>query len=146
MKTLLPIILLLISFNLTAQHKNREQIKSLKVSFLTEKLDLTAKEAQEFWPVYNAYEKAYYSIRHNEIKNIRKEIKSNLDNLNNEKAKELLQKLNNAETNMHELRIRFSKNLLKILSPKKIILFKVAEEDFKRKMFDEYKKRKKEKN
>ena len=33
----------------------REKIKAQKVAFITEKLQLTVKEAQVFWPVYNEY-------------------------------------------------------------------------------------------
>ena len=36
------------------QHK--EKIKSMKIAFITEKLDLTPDEAQQFWPIYNEYE------------------------------------------------------------------------------------------
>ena len=37
--------------------ENREKIESEKVAFLTEKLDLSVKEAQVFWPTYNEYQK-----------------------------------------------------------------------------------------
>ena len=33
-----------------------EKIQSLKIAFITQKLELTADEAQKFWPVYNRYE------------------------------------------------------------------------------------------
>lgn len=146
MKKLLPIILLLVSLNITAQHKNRERIKALKVSFITEKLDLTEKEAQKFWPVYNAHEEEISTIKYKEIRSIRKEIKSNADTMTNEKASELLKKLNNAEIRMHNLTINLTNNLNGILPPKKIILLKIAEEDFKRKILEHYRSQKKERN
>ncbi|WP_298496730.1 hypothetical protein [uncultured Algibacter sp.] len=146
MKKIIPIILLLFSLNITAQHKNREHFKALKVSFITEKLDLSEKEAQKFWPIYNAFEKETSEIKFNEFKAIKKEIKDNLDSLTDEKANELLKRLNNAEVKMHKAKIDFIKNLSGILPPKKIILIKIAEDDFKKKMFEEYKKRKREKN
>ena len=146
MKKIIPIILLLLSLNVTAQHKNRERLKALKVSVITEKLDLSEKEAQQFWPIYNVYEKETSAIRFVEIKAIRKEIRNNLDTLTDEKAEKLLIRLNQAEIKMHKTRMELTKNLSGILSPKKIILLKLAEEDFKRKMLEEYKKRKREKN
>ena len=33
-----------------------EKIESLKIAFITQKLQLTTDEAQKFWPVYNQYE------------------------------------------------------------------------------------------
>ncbi len=146
MKKLFPILLLFVSLNITAQHKNRERIKALKVSVITEKLDLSEKEAQQFWPIYNAHEKETSAIRFKEIKTIRKEIRENMDTMTNEKASELLTKLNDAETRMHKLRMEFTKKLSNIISAKKIILLKIAEDDFKKKMLEEYKKRRKEKD
>ena len=145
-KLLLLILMLFVSINISAQHKNRERIKALKVSVITEQLDLSEKEAQKFWPVYNAHEKETSEIRFKEVKEIRKEIKENIDTMTDEKANELLKRLNNAEIKMHQLRMDFANNLSGILSPKKIILLKIAEDDFKRKMIEELKKRKNGKN
>jgi hypothetical protein len=58
------LLIMIISFtsfaSLQAQEYNREKrtekIQSLKIAFITQKLDLTADEAQRFWPVYNRYE------------------------------------------------------------------------------------------
>ncbi|PWH83178.1 sensor of ECF-type sigma factor [Algibacter marinivivus] len=145
MKTLLPIILLLVSLNITAQHNNkRERIKALKVSFITEKLDLSEKEAQLFWPVYNNYEARNSEIRFKEVRAIRKEIRDNIETMSDEDAKALIKKLNDAETRMHKLRISFSEKLMGIIPAKKIIQLKIVEDDFKKKMLEEYKKRKKE--
>ncbi|WP_298534736.1 sensor of ECF-type sigma factor [uncultured Algibacter sp.] len=143
MKKLLLIFLLLFSLNITAQHGNRERIKALKVSFITEKLDLSEKEAQEFWPIYNDFENQISNIRHKEIRALKKEIKENADNMTNEKANTFITKLNDAETRMLKLRLDFTKKLSSIIPAKKIVLLKVAEDDFKRKMFEEYKKKRK---
>jgi len=145
MKKLLPLFLLLLSLNITAQHKNRERIKALKVSFITENLDLSEKEAQEFWPVYNNYEKQTSSIRFKEVKALKKEIKENISTMTDEEASAFVTKLNDAETRMLKLRMEFSEKLSNIIPAKKIILLKIAEDDFKKKMFEEYKKQRKKK-
>ncbi|HEY8396824.1 MAG TPA: hypothetical protein VIK80_02720 [Flavihumibacter sp.] len=33
----------------------RERLEALKIAYLTKELNLTAEEAQKFWPVYNQY-------------------------------------------------------------------------------------------
>lgn len=134
------------SLNITAQHKNRERIKALKISFITEKLDLSEKEAQKFWPIYNAHEKETSTIKYNEIRSIRKEIKSDIETMTDEKAIELLNKLNNAEMRLDKLKIDLTDDLNGILPPKKIIHLIIAEEDFKKKILEQYRKQKKEKN
>ncbi len=136
-KFIYPILFLLFSVHAIAQ-QHRERVKALKVSFITEKLDLTAQEAQQFWPVFNSYEKAVNKIKHEDIRNIRREIRRTINTLSDSRAKELVLKLNQAETALHKERIALSSKLLKIIPPKKIILLKVAEEDFKRKMLERY--------
>lgn len=137
-KFILPLFVLLISLNTFAQ-KNRDKVKALKVSFITEKLELTEQEAQQFWPIYNAYEKVMRQIKHEEIRKIRHEIKDNLETLSNKIANELLNKLNASEKALHEENVKLNFKLKKVISPKKILLLKMAEEDFKRKLFEKYK-------
>ncbi len=47
-------------FSLKAQEENpakrADKIQALKIAFITQKLELTAAEAQKFWPVYGQYE------------------------------------------------------------------------------------------
>ncbi|MDN3665738.1 sensor of ECF-type sigma factor [Algibacter miyuki] len=141
---ILTLFILLFSVSVIAQHKDddREKIQALKVSFITEKLDLSAKEAQAFWPIYNAYGENSRKYKYQDMRNIRKEIKDNISTLSDAKAKELLDKFVEAENNLHQERVNLITNLKKIISPKKIILLKATEDDFNRKLFDEYKKRK----
>lgn len=140
---LLIIFTCLFTVSIFAQ-PDRERIKALKVSFITDKLDLTVKEAQEFWPVYNAFDDNYSKIRFHDIRIIRREIKQNLNTLTDAKAQELLDRLIEAENKLHKERTDLVLKLKKIISPQKIILLKAAEEDFNRKMISEFKKRRKE--
>jgi hypothetical protein len=39
-----------------------EKIQSLKIAFITQKLQLTAGEAEKFWPVYNEYDNEIRSV------------------------------------------------------------------------------------
>ena len=50
-----------------------ERFNSQRIAFFTEKLRLTSKEAQEFWPVYNEYQ-----TEKNKIIETRKELTRNL--------------------------------------------------------------------
>ena len=143
MRTLiLSLFVLCISFStLAQQHDRREKIKALKVSFITEKLDLTESEAQKFWPIYNIYEKNTFKTRHIELRNIGKKIKENSSTLTDAECQVLLDELIAAEKKLYEENTQLIIKLKKIISPKKIILLKAAEEDFKKKLFDEYRKK-----
>ena len=51
--------------------KLKERIKAQKVAFITERLDLSSKEAQQFWPIYNAFEDKIDDMRKNDLKEVR---------------------------------------------------------------------------
>lgn len=135
----------MISMSAIAQKGDkRERIKALKVAFITEQLDLTTEESQVFWPIYNTFEKETNSIRFKEIRDIRKEIRDNLDTMTDADASTLIKRLNKAENRMHELRLGLSDKLKNVIPAKKIIRLKIAEDDFRRKMLNEFKRRKRE--
>ncbi|MCF7561359.1 sensor of ECF-type sigma factor [Sabulilitoribacter multivorans] len=140
-KIILPIIALLIALSAFSQSK-KDRIKALKVSFITERLELTQEEAQKFWPVYNAYDDITGKIKYEDLRNIRREIKNNIATLTDKRASELLEEIASAENKLHEEEVKLNVKLKKIISPKKILLLKIAEEDFKKKLFDQWKKMK----
>ncbi len=50
-----------------------DKIKALKIAFITEKLNLSEKEAQQFWPIYNSYHEDMSNLKrqaYNTRKNI----------------------------------------------------------------------------
>lgn len=134
---------ILISFSANAQHnKKRGKIKALKVSFITEKLNLSEKEAQEFWPIYNAYENKMHEFRYIGLRSLRKEIKENSESMSEDRANELLNKFIEIEDSTHKERTQLITKLKGVISAKKIIRLKATEEDFKRKILDQYKNHK----
>ena len=60
------LLLLLLSYSVTAQGPARDKIKTLKVAYITEQLGLTTNEAQQFWPIYNDHEQKLNRIRSTE--------------------------------------------------------------------------------
>lgn len=69
MKKLLFILLIAFGVAATAQQTDdndetkHEKIEALKIGFITEKLALTSKEAEAFWPVYNKFEQEVKTVR-----------------------------------------------------------------------------------
>ena len=137
--TLFYISIFLISVSSFAQ-PNRERIKALKVAHITSKLNLTEKEAQQFWPIYNAYDENTSKIKHEDIRRIRQEIGQNSGSLTNKEANDLLERFIDAENKIHFERTQLVEKLRKVISSQKIILLKVAEEEFNRKILEQMKK------
>ena len=49
--------------------EKKEQIKALKIGYLTNELSLTSDEATKFWPLFNTYEDKQQEIRQLKVKN-----------------------------------------------------------------------------
>ena len=75
---------------IVGQHKpDREKIKTLKVAFITDELDLSSSEAEKFWPIYNAHEARVKKINHTKGKDIRTKFK-NIEAISNQESEALL--------------------------------------------------------
>jgi len=142
MKRLLPFLIALISISSYAQQNSGERhnrIKTLKIAFITEKLSLTEVEAQKFWPIYNAFDHKTTKIKFQDIRKIRQELRQGIETMSDEKANDLLNRFMDAENRLHIERTELVKKLRSVISAKKIILLKTAEDDFNRKMLDRFK-------
>ncbi|MBP1841412.1 hypothetical protein [Formosa algae] len=134
------LLIALCSVNVFAQTKD-EKVKTLKIAFITEKLDLSKSEAQKFWPIYNAYEEENDALR-DEMRAQRKDI--NLNDLSESEANNLLNNMVQSNEKRLQLYNQYVKDLKKIIPAKKIIILKKSEDDFRKKLFEEYKKRHKD--
>jgi len=144
MKTykLLLIILFLVSIPTFAQKhsdEKSEQIKALKISFITNKLGLTPEEAARFWPVYNTYDDKQFELRHQKMRSFKDKMDDdNLDKMSDKEAAALLAQMESNENELCQIRKKLIANLNGILSPVKIIKLKKAEIDFNRKLLQQY--------
>ncbi len=134
----LLILTLFVSASVFAQQPNREKIKTLKIGHITEQLDLSKDEAQNFWPVYNAYEESENKLRARFNKMGRD---ARPQALSESEAKVLLLNMVKLDKERSELRSKKLNDLLKVLPAKKIVKLVQAEKSFKRKMLQEFKSR-----
>lgn len=138
MNKFVPVLFLLFSVLAIAQQKpDWEKIKSLKVAFITEKLSLSSKEAQEFWPVYNAYEDKRDALRKREHTEIKNKIR-NVEGLTEKESAQLLKQHLQLEEEEEELDNEFLKEISAVISSKKTLLLLRSEEEFKRQLIRQY--------
>ncbi|RKE95018.1 sensor of ECF-type sigma factor [Ichthyenterobacterium magnum] len=139
-KIIITLLFLAISFNSFSQKQKRgKHIKALKIAFITERLDLTTEEAEQFWPVYNAFETQRESLR-KESRELRRGL--DIETISDKEANDLVNSLISLENKRHSIQTNQIKDLLKVLPAKKIILLKATEDAFNKRMFEEMKKRK----
>lgn len=113
-----------------SQQPSGERIKALKVAHITKKLDLSSQEAQQFWPVYNAFDAKVTKLRNNELQSIKREIRISAGKLSDAQAETLLDRLMSVENDLHDARVVLVNDLKKVISAQKIIRLKAAEDEF----------------
>jgi|SRR5690554_530827 len=129
---------------LGAKAQNRpdwDKIKSLKIAFITERLELTTAEAQNFWPIYHEYEARKLEFHKKERSEIGKEIK-NLNTLSEAGASALLTKIIKLEEEKQQAEKVYLEKVAKSISPKKAIRLLRAEDDFKRRLLKQFREKK----
>jgi Spy/CpxP family protein refolding chaperone len=142
------IALFLMSFFASAQKSipkkpREEKIKALKIAFITDELNLTSKEAQRFWPVYNKFNETLHQLERSEKQHMRSNIKGagGIENISEKEAKELIKKIADLEKQIYKTKIAYDSELAKVLSYKKILKLKTAEREFIRNLMKKYRRR-----
>lgn len=145
---LFSLTFLLLSVNISAQNrppgfKNHEKIRALKTGFITNALDLTSKEAEKFWPIYNVYDKKIVTLRFEKMHELRNKIKTSqdFDALKDKDAENLLEGFLKIEKDILAAKTTLNKQLIKIISAKKILKLYKAEDDFNRRILDRLRNR-----
>ncbi len=136
---LLPILLYALGI-FAQQGPGRERIKTLKVAFITEQLNLSREEAQLFWPVYNAHEQKIADIRKKE----RQQFGGRLANLSQTSPKEaevMVATYAKLQSEKHAVEQDFIADLKEVIPALKIIKLFRAEESFKKRLLQQYQKR-----
>jgi len=113
------------------QSENKvEQINAQKIAFFTEKLSLTAKEAQQFWPVYNDY-----WLRKNKLiedrKNLMNYCSDNISNLSEKEIEEIADKYTRFYTEEANLLVKYNDKFKSVLPVKKVMKLYIADNQFK---------------
>lgn len=112
------------------QGQFRERIQEEKIAFFTQKLDLTADEAQNFWPVYNEYTDRKDEINR-KMQRLRFSVNKNASNSSDEDIDNSLKRYVNLENDQHKLFMEYHEKFLNILSPRKVMILYITENQFK---------------
>jgi predicted nicotinamide N-methyase len=143
------------STNIYSQQRNNidiDRVKSHKIAFITNELNLTAKEAQVFWPVYNAHEKLMSQYRRDEINAMKIVVKNpdrpylskkNFDNISEDEAKKIYSIVTNLRNKTHQEKQNYMSKLTSILSYKKILKLQASEREFRKELFRKLKQTRK---
>jgi len=142
-RKLITLFLMLVSLTFYAQGESmkekKEQIRVLKVAFFTTELNFTNDEAEKFWPLYNTFDENQFELRHQKMRAFSKRMSDgSLDKISEKEATQFLAQIEDTEEELFLLRRKFMQNVKTILPAVKIVKLKKAEEDFNRKLLQQY--------
>ncbi|GAA0729535.1 hypothetical protein GCM10009430_39800 [Aquimarina litoralis] len=143
MKKILLLCLVIFTVNFSfGQRGPRGKVKALKIAYITEQLDLSTKEAQQFWPIYNEHEEAMENLKRNERKSIRAIKEANgLENISEQEAEDFLTNYVSTEEKKFLARKQLIKNLSNVIPNKKILKLVKAEMDFNKRLLKQLRDR-----
>lgn len=146
-------VLILVSTTLFAQSaqgdrmnkgERKEKVEAMKIAYLTNQLDLTPTEAQQFWPVFNEYETKIQAIRQSRRKD-KKEGSDNLDQLSDKEVEALIDTEVGFRQKELDVLKEYHTKFKAVLPIRKVAKLYRAQEDFKRELLKKIQERKGEK-
>ena len=127
----------------TAQNPNRERLNAYKIAFFTKRLNLSSKEAEKFWPVYNEFQDSKNRIQLERIE-INRNFNINGPNMTDRELTELGDRFIDLETREASLAKEFHNKIKEILPPAKVLRLYQAENQYKQQLLKELQKRREE--
>jgi len=117
-----------------------EKFRAKKISFLTDKLQLTPGEAEKFWPIYHQSEKENWEAQ---FKRHQIEIRVQKENGNLTDKEIIALTKEMVETHKAEALVRekYNEKFLEVLPPKKVLILYQAEHQFLRQMLHDFRNR-----
>ena len=109
----------------------RERVRSEKVAFLTQEIDLTESEAQVFWPIYNEIQKAQRESFDAVRAAYEAMEKGVADKKTGKEMEKLVQAYIDAKDKSDGIETKYLNKLLKALPAEKVARYYVAEEKFR---------------
>jgi hypothetical protein len=114
----------------------KEKVESMRVAFITNKLDLTPEEAQKFWPVYNEFKKKREELQ-KKRKDEKKNLKDNIDSLSDKQVEEIVDGEMAFRQKNLDLEKEYHAKFKSVLPIKKVAKLYRAEEMFTHKLLEE---------
>ena len=125
-------VLMFENSNAQTKKPNSREIETIKIGFITRRLELTPEESQKFWPVYNQYQK-------------------DLSSLNQQKRQARIQNANDPDqlvdddfsfdTKILEMRKNYRLKFNQVISNEKVKSLYIAERDFREELIKQLRKR-----
>ena len=118
----------------------KEKVESMRIAFLTQKLDLSPEEAQKFWPVYNEFQKKREEL-HKKRREEMKNGKENIDSLSEKQIEAIVHGEMAFRQKNLDLEKEYHSKFKSVLSIKKVAKLYRAEDMFAHRLLEQISER-----
>ena len=140
---LIALLVSLLHLGVNAQPEGKQRgdkddkIQSMKIGFITQKLDLTPEESQKFWPVFNQFESEMKALREN-----RKDGPPNIDAMTDKEVEKFVD--DELVRRQKELDVvkKYQVQFKSVLPTRKVAKLYMVQEEFKRELIKRLQERK----
>ena len=144
MKNIKFIIMLSLPFFAFSQEMNelnerRKRMQTRKIAFVSNSLEISPKQSESFWPIYNVYSSELKSI-YLKKKKVRRNYMLNKQSMNDVELGLVIDSLFNLDQEYLDLKIKYVKQFSNIISKKQMFELYVIEENFKKDLLRKIKK------
>ncbi len=112
-------------------HRGEERIKSLRIAFLTEKLELTPEESEKFWPIYREMSSKLRALK----KDGRKKVEG-LKEMSDQEAEAFIKNHFEIEEKVLTTKREYFEKLRTAIPPRKIAMLEPLEKRFKQRLLN----------
>lgn len=126
------------NLHLQAQHpraQKEERIRAVKVAFITDALQMTSEEAQQFWPIYNEFEAKKKELRKSS------RLEKRATDLTEQEAEQLIASHFENQEKQLQLERNYFERFKQVLSARQLVKLHLAERNFKRKLVERVRER-----
>lgn len=121
--------------NSDRREKMEERIQSIRIAFITDRLELTPEESQGFWPVYNEFNNALDDLKKSE------NLQEPSEEMTEEEASIFLEQSLRLESRELALKHNYIDKLKNVIPVKKVAKLHYIERAFKKEMLNRVKRR-----
>jgi hypothetical protein len=120
-------------------NERRKRMQTRKIAFVSNSLEISPKQSESFWPIYNVYSSELKSI-YLKKKKVRRNYVLNKQSMNDVELGLIIDSLFNLDQEYLDLKIKYVKQFSNIISNKQMFELYRIEEDFKKDLLRKIKK------
>ncbi|MDX1907747.1 MAG: hypothetical protein SF053_11985 [Bacteroidia bacterium] len=118
----------------------QDKLGAYKVAFFTNRLALTSREAEVFWPVYNAYDSEMEALRQ-EVKTKQQSVRSAVMSQNDKEVEKLADDFVALRRREYEITEKYHQEFKRVLPIRKVVMLYQVEQEYKRALLEEIRQR-----